>query len=264
VILARGLGTRMRREDASAALDASQAAAADVGMKAIIPVGRPFLDYVLNGLADAGFTQACLVIGPEHGAVRERYASKMKPQRIEVGFAIQQEPLGTANAVLASEKFAGADEFLTINSDNYYPAEALALIQGLGQPGTVLFPAEALVRKSNIPEERIQAYAYCVNDHDGFLADIAEKPDLPAPADFGAGELVSMNCWRFAPVIFESCREVPLSPRKEHELPNAVKLAIQGGAKFKVAICPAGVLDLSRRSDIAEVAARLRSIEVRL
>jgi len=43
-----------------------------------------------------------------------------------------------------------------------------------------------------------------------------------------------------------------------------VKLAIQKGAKFKVAICRAGVLDLSRRSDIAEVRGRLLHVEVRL
>ncbi len=54
VILARGLGTRMRRDDAGAELSAEQASLADSGMKAMIPVGRPFLDYVLSGLADAG------------------------------------------------------------------------------------------------------------------------------------------------------------------------------------------------------------------
>lgn len=264
VILARGLGTRMRREDARAVLDTSQAAAADAGLKSMIPVGRPFLDYVLSGLADAGFRQACLVIGPEHEAVREYYASTFKPKRIQLAFAIQQEPLGTANAVLAAKEFAGADEFLVINSDNYYPAEVLALIQGLGRPGAVLFPAEALVRESNIPEDRIRTFAYCVVDRDGFLADIVEKPGLFPSADFCAEKLVSMNCWRFGSDIFQACREVPRSSRGEFELPQAVKIAIQKGAKFKVAICRAGVLDLSRRSDIAEVAIRLRDAEVRL
>ena len=49
VILARGLGTRMRKADTGAALDSAQQAAADSGLKAMIPVGRPFLDYVLSG-----------------------------------------------------------------------------------------------------------------------------------------------------------------------------------------------------------------------
>src|SRR5215831_587759 len=186
---------RMRREDPAAALDASQSTAADAGIKAMIPVGRPFLDYVLSGLAHAGFGQVCLVIGPEHEAMREYYTN-LKVRRIKVAFATQREPLGTANAVVAAEEFADADEFLVINSDNYYPAEALSLIQSLGQPGTVLFPAEALVRESNVPKERIRAFAYCVVDGDEFLTDIVEKPDPAAAAKFGAERLVSMNCWR--------------------------------------------------------------------
>jgi len=233
-------------------------------MKAMIPVGRPFLDYVLSGLADVGFQQACLVIGPEHEAVREYYASTIRPERIQVAFAIQEEPLGTANAVLAAEEFAGADEFLVINSDNYYPAEALSLIQSLGQPGTVLFPAEALVRDSNVPKERILAFAYCVVDGNEFLTDIVEKPDAVVAAKLGAEKLISMNCWRFGRDIFTACRDVSMSSRGEYELPQAVRLAIQQGAKFKVAICCRGVLDLSRRSDIATVAARLRNVQVRL
>ena len=233
-------------------------------MKAMIPVGRPFLDYVLSGLADEGFQQACLVIGPEHGALREYYASTIRPKRIRVAFAIQEEPLGTANALLAAEEFASAEEFLAINSDNYYPAEALSLIQSLGQPGTVLFPAQALVREGNVPQERIRTFAHCVVDGDEFLTDIVEKPDAAAAAKLGAEKLVSMNCWRFGRDIFTACRDIPMSSRGEYELPQAVRLAIQQGAKFKVAISSRGVLDLSRRSDIAEVAARLGKIEVRL
>ena len=56
VILARGLGTRMRKSDQSSTLDATQQAIADAGVKALIPVGgagRPFLDYVLSEAAEA-------------------------------------------------------------------------------------------------------------------------------------------------------------------------------------------------------------------
>src|SRR5512147_2227689 len=120
VILARGLGTRMRRPGATT-LDAEQAAAADAGLKAMIPVGRPFLDYVLSALADAGFRRACLVVGPEHGIVEARYGGDHRPSRLDVTFAIQQEAIGTANALLAAEDFAGGDEFVSINGDNYYP-----------------------------------------------------------------------------------------------------------------------------------------------
>jgi dTDP-glucose pyrophosphorylase len=265
VILARGLGTRMRSGDSGAPLDSEQSAAASAGLKAMIPVGRPFLDYVLSGLADAGFYQVCLVIGPEHGVIREYYGLANRPTRIQVSFAEQPEARGTADALLAAEVFAGVDEFAVLNGDNFYPITALQALQSLGQPGTVLFEARTLVSQSNIPKERIQAFAHCMVDRDGFLADIVEKPGATAAAaNLDGGKLVSMNCWRFGQDIFRFCREVPLSPRGEYELPIAVKAAIERGTKLKTAISQGGVLDLSRRSDIAAVTERLRNVKVQL
>src|SRR4029078_8716576 len=76
VILARGLGTRMRN-DSVAALDGSQARAPASGAKGMMPFARPFLDYVLSVLADAGITEAVLVIGPppDDAATREDFES---------------------------------------------------------------------------------------------------------------------------------------------------------------------------------------------
>src|SRR5688500_11821550 len=145
VILARGLGTRMRAVDSSAALDAKTSAVADTGLKAMIPIGRPFLDYLLSALADAGFTDVCLVIGPEHTPVRDHYGGDSKPSRIRIHFAVQEEPLGTADAVLAAEQFAGADSFVVINSDNFYPPAALAELHARSAPAMVAFSREAMI-----------------------------------------------------------------------------------------------------------------------
>ena len=55
LVLARGLGSRMRAEDPGVQLTPEQEKAASAGLKALIPIaGRPFLDYVLASLADAG------------------------------------------------------------------------------------------------------------------------------------------------------------------------------------------------------------------
>jgi glucose-1-phosphate thymidylyltransferase len=263
VILARGLGTRMKSGEADIALDTAQSAVASSGLKAMIPIGRPFLDYVLSALADAGFKQACLVIGPEHNLVREYY-TRLRATRIEVSFALQAEALGTANAVLAAEEFACTEEFVSINGDNYYPVEVLQALRELGRPGTVLFEAATLVSESNIPTERVRDFAYAVIDANGFLADLVEKPDAETAAKLAGPKLVSMNCWRFGPCIFPVCRALPLSPRGEYELPLAVRLAIQQGLKFKATTCRTGVLDLSRRSDIGAVAQCLREVKVEL
>ena len=224
VILARGLGTRMQSGEAGTPLDTAQSAAASSGLKAMIPVGRPFLDYVLSALADAGFEQACLVIGPEHDVVREYY-TRARPTRIEVSVC------GAGRSSGNRQRRAGCGRICRrrrvprrSTATTTTQSKCFSALQDLGQPGTVLFEADALVRESNIPAERVRDFAYAVIDADGFLADLVEKPDAETAAKLAGPKLVSMNCWRFGPGIFSFCREVPLSPRGEYELPSAVKL----------------------------------------
>jgi dTDP-glucose pyrophosphorylase len=260
VVLTRGLGTRMRQPDEKVPLDPAQASAAASGVKAMMSFGRPFLDYVLSALADAGLKEACLVIGPEHAAVREYYTRTAPPRRLRVAFAIQEEPRGTADAVLAAKEFTAGEDFLVINSDNFYPVSAFAALAGLSEPGAALFDRNSLIARSNIPADRIASFAACVVGADGYLEAILEKPDERTLAALGPDSLVSMNCWRFSSAIFAACRRVPLSPRGELELPLAVREAIAAGMRFKVVRSREGVLDLSRRADIAAVAERLRGV----
>jgi dTDP-glucose pyrophosphorylase len=261
VIMARGLGTRMRKQDDSAVLDNGQSVAANTGVKAMIPIGRPFLDYVLSALADAGYTHACLVIGPEHQAVRDYFEVQSPPKRISVEFAIQEKPLGTANAVLAARKFVGDDLFLLMNSDNYYPIEALAALRQLDGAGVALFERNHLVASGNIPEERILKFAVTKIDKEGCLERIYEKPEEEILKSLGASVYVSMNCWKFTPAIFSACLQIKLSARGELELSDAVQYAIDVmKEKLKALIFCDSVLDLSSRSDISAVAEKLQSI----
>jgi glucose-1-phosphate thymidylyltransferase len=255
----------MKAEDATAALRDDQAKAAASGVKALVPLGdRPFLDYVLSALADAGCTSICLVIGPEHDALRERYLRVVPPRRFQVAYAIQEKPLGTGNALLAAESFAAGDEFLMLNSDNYYSVNVLSTLTGMGRPGTVLFSPDGLAAKSNIELERIMAFALGTIGADGCLDALIEKPDAADLARLGDARHVSMNCWRFPSSIFEQCRELNPSKRGELELTDAITAAIRAGLRLKVELSDEGVLDLSRRGDIEAVRSRLADVKVAL
>ncbi len=263
VILARGLGTRMRAP-AEASTDAEQARVAATGVKALIPVGRPFLDFVLSALADAGVTDAVLVVGPEHGALRDRYERVARPTRLHVRFAIQAEPRGTADAVLAAEAEVAGHPFIVINSDNYYPVEALRQALALDGPGLVAFERAALLA-GGLEPARVLRYALLQVAADGTLEGLVEKPSPEVAAAMGEHALVSMTLWAFDHRIFEACRRVAPSIRGELELPEAAMLGVRTlGVPLRVASCALPVLDLSSRADIAPVAERLRGIEVRL
>ena len=284
VVLARGLGTRMRAADPDARLTDRQRAAADAGLKAMIPVnGRPFLDYVLSALADAGVAEVALIVGPDHHEVRRHYAES-RPARIDLGFVVQLEARRTADAVLAAASWTGGDPFLAMNGDNLYPVDALARLAALDEPGLLAFERDDLVRTGNIPGDRIQSFAVLEVDAGGYLARIVEKPasietesanlspggGSPSPIDPVASAtrrkdkvLISMNCWRFDARIFEACRHVPRSPRGEFELPEAVALAATHGVRFRALPARGPVLDLSRRADAADVERRLAGVEPR-
>ena len=261
VILARGLGSRMRRDDQTTALDPAQRAIADTGMKAMLPIGRPFLDYVLSALADAGFREVCLVIGPEHQAIRQYY-TRLPTQRIQVSMALQVEPLGTADAVLAAEAFAGGEAFVVLNADNYYPVAALAALREQRPPALPGFSAAALAREGNLALTRIASFPVLITATDGSLQGLVEGSESAALQSQGDYR-VSMNCWLFDSRIFDACRQIERSASGELELPEAVRHLIRDHvARFAVIPVDAPVLDLTSRADVAIVAERLRDVAV--
>jgi dTDP-glucose pyrophosphorylase len=261
VIMARGLGTRMRKADGSAALSQGQVDAAGTGIKAMIPIDRPFLDYVLSGLADAGYSEVCLVIGPEHQVIRDYYTIQAPPRRVRISFAIQEKPLGTADAVVAAREFTGDERFLTINSDNYYPVEALRSLKGLKGAGVALFDRESLISMSNMPEDRVLKFSVAKVSREMQLEHIYEKPLEETIRELGSPIYVSMNCWLFSPVIYQACLGIHPSARGELELTDAIQYAIDSlQEQFKVLTFKAPVLDMSSRSDIAIVAEKLRGV----
>ena len=261
VILAAGRGTRMR-EAADVALTPAQEAAADAGFKFLVPInGRRYLEYVLAEVVAAGFREIVLVVSPAvaralrgderplvAGAAGAAGAAGDRDPGPRVRFAIQREPRGGADAVLAAESAVGDRPFVVINADNVYPAAVLRRLFELDGPGLIAFDRDALVRESNIPADRIAAFAV-VREEGGALAEIVEKPSRETLATLGDAP-VSMTCWRFDASIFDACRAVAPSPRGELELPDAVALAARRGTRFGVVHAEAGVLDISRRDDI--------------
>jgi glucose-1-phosphate thymidylyltransferase len=261
---------REAAEPGGGSLTREQHAAAAAGLKGLIPIGadgrppRPFLDYVISAVADAGIRQVGLVIGPEHDALRRQYEGDSAPTRLTISFAVQQEALGTADALLAAEGFVAGRPFLSLNADNLYPADVLRTLVALDGPGLPAFEQADLVRSSGMPAERVGSFALLDVGPDGTLCDVIEKPGPARVAAAGPHALVSMNLWRFDGRIFAACRDVARSVRGEFELPDAVRLAIRRGVRFDVVAARGPVLDLSRRDDVPAVTGLLARREVNL
>jgi glucose-1-phosphate thymidylyltransferase len=253
VLLARGLGTRMRHHDPSATLSADQRAVAGRGLKAMIPdrAGRPFMSHILAGLADAGVERVVLIVAPDHAEIRDYYAAH-PPRRVRLDFAVQDAPRGTADAVVAAADLVGRDPFLILNADNLYPRVAVESLVGLGEPGVVGFDPARLATEGTITPERLRAFALLEVGADGYLRALVEKPDADRFVAM-AGAPVSMNLWRANEALLDACRRVGPSSRGEYELPEAVAAAIDDGLRVRVVSVSAPVLDLSHPADVAPV-----------
>jgi dTDP-glucose pyrophosphorylase len=247
VILARGLGTRMRLKSNKANLNSDQAKIAELGLKALIPISenRTFLDFILDNLKKANFLEICLVIGQEQEALKNFC------QKNNLDFALQKEPLGTSDAVFSAKKFVANDNFLVVNSDNLYPISDLMKLQMLETAGLIAFERESLIKQSNISEDKINKFAEIKFDENNNLKQITEKPEVVSKNEV----YISMNAWILSPKIFIACQNIKPSSRGEYELTSAVQFAIDElGETFKIIKSLSGVLDLSNREDIENVA----------
>src|SRR5262249_11894984 len=191
------------------------------------------------------------------------------PVRVRLDYVVQEQPLGTADGVLAAESWVMGEPFLAMNADNLYPAPALLELAALSEPALPAFDPDDLVRSSNIPAERIRSFAFLDIDESGHLVGIMEKPESsllldkelpPKGGSHKSPKYISMNCWRFDERIFRACHDVPLSARGEFELPEAVGVAVRAGVRFKTFPARGPVLDLSTRADTADVSRRLAGI----
>src|SRR5690606_7544765 len=229
-----GRGTRMRRPAPAVPLDDAQRRMADRGLKPLVPFhGHAYIDFVLSALADGGCREVCIVVPRGDDAIRARYAA-IGTRRIRISFATQDEPLGSAHALLAAEAFIGDDGFLVINADNVYPPGAVAALLDVRGSALAGFRRDALVA-GGIPAERIAAYALVRADADGCLAEIVEKPGPEELRRLGGDALVSMTLWRFTPAILDACRGIAPSARGEYELPDAVTYATRVlGERFRI------------------------------
>lgn len=266
MILAGGLGTRMQKQVKGLVLDEQTAEMAEKGVKGLIAVGRPFLDHTLQAVLDAGLRDFCLIVPPGASAIRKYYQAVGEALGdASVRFAVQAEPLGTADAVAAGAQWAGDKPFIVLNSDNFYTPPTIRALAAARAPATIAFEREAMIANSNIPAERIKRFAVLEIDPGGCLRRIVEKPDDPDAYASGGKLFISMNCFLFTPEIFEACASIQPDPvRREYELPAAVQYSIDRmHLTYQAVKVAEGVLDLTARSDIGPVRRLLAGHEVR-
>jgi NDP-sugar pyrophosphorylase family protein len=278
VILAGGISSRMKKALASAAnLDPSLKREAAEKPKAMIGIGssgRPFMDYLLENIRDAGYRNVCIVVGEHDSSIRDYYGSVENARRFDglsITYAVQpippgrEKPLGTADALyraLAASPSWRGQRLTVCNSDNLYSVNALRLIRTDDHENALIDYDRSALR---FGEDRISKFSVIRKDAAGFVQDIVEKPtpDMIAAAADKKGRIgVSMNLFRFSyDSIYPVLERVPLDPgRQEKELPTAVRMMLLARPRSMYAIpVSEHIPDLTSPADILRVKGELEA-----
>lgn len=166
VILAGGLGTRLRP------------ISADRPKVLMLILGRPFIAFLLDRLAEAGVKDVVLAVGYQADAVREAVGDRHGP--IRVRYSIESEPIGTGGALRLAAEQSDGNLFLVLNGDSYCAVEVPAFLvhhRNSGAPGTL-----ALVHREDTHE-----YGRVDLGAEDRIAGFLEKSDSGGPGWVNAG-----------------------------------------------------------------------------
>lgn len=107
ILLAGGLGTRLR------------SVVSDRPKPMALIEDRPFMEYVVRGLAQFGITDIIFAVGYK-GSMVEEYFGDGEAFGIKAAYAYEEELLGTAGAIRNAGRFVTEDSFFVLNADTFY------------------------------------------------------------------------------------------------------------------------------------------------
>ena len=261
VVLAGGLGSRMQKAVDSDILSDKEKELVKKGLKGMILGldGRPVFDSSVQNLIDAGVERIIFVVNPLGGDIIKKHYGK-KIGKVKIDYAVQKEPLGTANAIYCSKEAVGNDSFITMWYDNIYSTKAIKLVlEDDSQWAAVGYDRDGLENPAlcNLRKEKVRLNAVMQVNKDFELIKIVERAknqdDYASP---NGKVLINMGLFKFNKKIFDcipNIEPVERHPgRKEYEIQPAVQYGIDK-LKIKMKILPIydGVLDLTALEDVA-------------
>ena len=210
VILAAGMGTRMRSEL----------------IKVLHPLGgEPMLTYPIQALREAGVTRIVVVVGHQADRVKASIGDGVE-------YVVQSEQLGTAHAVQQSADalrgFAGAVVVTYGDTPLYRPETYRRLVQEHVTQG-----AAASVLSTVVADPR--GYGRIVRNAEGGFDRIVEQRDIHSPATEEIREINTGTYCFTAPELYSALQDVRNdNDQGEYYLPDALVVLRERGRRVHI------------------------------
>jgi NDP-sugar pyrophosphorylase family protein len=205
VVLAAGKGTRMRE-----ITDAIPKPMVDVG-------GRPMLWHVLRALAGAGVREAAVIVCYKADSIRDYFGGGENVD-LKLSYFTQEVQDGTGRAAEPAREYLSDGPFFFTFGDILTKAEAYADMAR----AFVETPTDLLLAVRRVDDPCRGGAVYTDGDR---VTDIVEKP----PQGSSETDLISAGIFITSPVFFDYTARLELSKRGEYELPDAIRMMIEGG-----------------------------------
>jgi len=184
----------------------------------MVPIlGKPIVERVMEDLLANGVDDFVLVVST-HDHHITRYFHRESRFKADVRFVYQAERLGMANALQVAAPLI-TDDFVLSACDNLISAahvgQMLEAWRATPRPNAVL---------TLMPVEPERLGSVGIVELDGpWVSRIVEKPS----PDEAPSNISSLPLYCFSKRILDYIPEVPLSPRGEYELQDAIQMLIQ-------------------------------------
>lgn len=190
--------------------------------KPILPiVNKPIIHHSIERLLMADYQKIGIIIS-KNDTIIPQYIQKTFPQ-LNPLYIVQEEPLGTANAVLQIENNLETRNFLVIAGDSLFSAEYLQILgkTHIKEKNTITLSLEKMGFD-------LMQFSSTVDYCNGRVWKIREKPATPSKV---LSNLNSSALYIFSKSIFKILQEIERSERDEYELATAINKSIDDGLR---------------------------------
>lgn len=204
VLICGGSGTRLRP-------------LTDITNKSLLPVyDRPLVEYPLRTLVGAGITEIAVISGTEHIEQMERYLGSGVRFGCRLGYCVQQQPQGIAQALGMAEAFVDGESVCAILGDNIYFDDLTPAITSFKKGGRVFL--------KEVPDaERFGVGEWRMENGECRIISIEEKPKRPK------SNFAVTGCYLYDQRCFEVIRGLTPSARGEYEITDVSRWYLERG-----------------------------------
>lgn len=234
VLLAAGRGTRMGHLTASTP-------------KPLLELcGRPIIEHILSGMLDAGVRQAVIVTG-YLGEKLEAHLGDGAGLGLAIEYRRQDQPTGTAKALLLAREVLGDDPFMLSWGDIVVDQSEYGDLARRFKDS----PCDAMLGVN--PTEDPWRGAAVTVDETWRVESLVEKP----PRGTSQTRWNNAGIFVFSKLIHEYAERLQPSERGEYELPQAITAMIADGRNVRAHPIAGFWSDLGTPEDLAAAEATL-------